>query len=64
MTDEGIPADVFVLDAIVHAYNFADENVIGGAYANSIIEGVYGYHTAFAPPGRPDLLLKRGGVPE
>ena len=54
-----IPDDVFVLDATAHAYNFADENVIGGAYANSIIEGVYGFHTAFAPPGRPDLVLKR-----
>ena len=50
---------MFVLDATAHAYNFADENVIGGAYADSIIEGVYGFHTAFAPPGRADLVLKR-----
>ena len=54
-----IPDDVFVLDAVAHAYNFADDNVIGGVYANSIIEGVYGFHTAYSPPGRPDLLLKR-----
>ena len=33
--------------------------MIGGAYAGSIIEGVYGFHTAFAPPGRPDLVLRR-----
>lgn len=54
-----ISDDVFVFDAITHAYNFADENVIGGPYANSIIEGVYGVHLAFAPPDRSDLLLKR-----
>jgi uncharacterized protein len=53
------PDDVFVLDATVHAYNFAEQNVIGGVYANSIIEGVYGFHTAFAPAGRADLVLKR-----
>ena len=54
-----IPDDVFVLDAVTHAYNFADENIIGGAYASGIIEGVYGFHAAFGPAGRPDLVLQR-----
>jgi uncharacterized protein len=53
------PDDVFVLDATAHAYNFAANNVAGEPYASSIIDGVYGFHTAFAPPGRPDLVLKR-----
>lgn len=49
--------DVFVLDAIAHAYNFSDSNQIGQPYANGIATGVYQMHTQFAPVGRPDLVL-------
>jgi len=48
--------DVFVLDAIAHAYNFAPENRIGQPYADGISNGVYQMHREFSPPGRPDLL--------
>ncbi len=49
--------DVFVLDAIAHAYNFRQSNRIGQPYADGIATGVYQMHTQFAPPGRPDLVL-------
>ena len=49
--------DVFVLDAICHAYNFAPENRIGEPYADGIATGVYQMHKQFAPPNRPDLIL-------
>jgi len=49
--------DVFVLDAISHAYNFHPDNRLGGVYAEGIVRGVYGAHGPFAPPGRPDLVL-------
>lgn len=48
--------DVFVLDAICHAYNFSPENRIGQPYADGISKGVYDMHQAFSPPGRPELL--------
>jgi uncharacterized protein len=48
--------DVFVIDAICHAYNFAPENRIGQPYADGISKGVYDMHLAFSPPNRPDLL--------
>ena len=48
--------DVFVLDAICHAYNFATENRVGQPYADGISKGVYDMHLAFSPPNRPDLL--------
>jgi predicted TIM-barrel fold metal-dependent hydrolase len=51
--------DVFVIDAISHAYSFAPENRIGGSYPDNIAEGVYQMHVAFAPPDRPDLILDR-----
>lgn len=49
--------DVFVLDAIAHAYNFAPGNRIGQPYADGIATGVYQMHTAYAPYNRPDLIL-------
>ncbi len=49
--------DVFVLDAICHAYNFSPQNRIGQPYANGISDGVYQMHRLFTPPGRPELLL-------
>jgi len=49
--------DVFVLDAICHAYNFSSQNRIGQPYANGISDGVYQMHREFSPPGRPELLL-------
>lgn len=49
--------DVFVLDAIAHAYNFRESNRIGQPYADGIATGVYQMHTQYAPPGRPDLVL-------
>lgn len=49
--------DVFVLDAIAHAYNFRQSNRIGQPYADGIATGVYQMHTQYAPPGRPDLIL-------
>ena len=49
--------DVFVLDAICHAYNFSPQNRIGQPYANGISDGVYQMHQQFSPPGRPELLL-------
>jgi predicted TIM-barrel fold metal-dependent hydrolase len=48
--------DVFVLDAIAHAYNFSPENRIGQPYADGIANGVYQMHIEFSPPGRPELL--------
>jgi uncharacterized protein len=51
--------DVFVLDGIAHAYNFREENRLGGTYAEGIVEGVYGMHLQFSPPGRDDLVLTR-----
>ena len=51
--------DVFVIDAISHAYSFARENRIGGSYPDNIAEGVYQMHVQFTPPGRPDLVLDR-----
>lgn len=49
--------DVFVLDAISHAYNFNPENRVGGDYADTIADSVYQFHLNFSPPGRDDLLL-------
>lgn len=49
--------DVFVLDAISHAYNFNPENRLGGAYADTIADAVYQLHLQYSPPGRDDLLL-------
>lgn len=49
--------DVFVLDAIAHAYSFSQSNRIGQPYADGIATGVYQMHLQFAPPGRPDLIL-------
>lgn len=49
--------DVFVLDAITHAYNFRPDNRLGGEYADGIIRGVYGAHEPYSPPGRKDLVL-------
>jgi predicted TIM-barrel fold metal-dependent hydrolase len=51
--------DVFVIDAISHAYSFAPDNRIGGSYPDNIAEGVYQMHVQFAPQGRPDLILDR-----
>ncbi|WP_189343765.1 MULTISPECIES: amidohydrolase family protein [unclassified Mesorhizobium] len=51
--------DVFVLDAICHAYNFRLANRIGQPYANGIADGVFQMHREFSPPNRPDLLLDR-----
>jgi predicted TIM-barrel fold metal-dependent hydrolase len=51
--------DVFVLDAISHAYNFSPENRIGGSYPDNIVEGVYQMHVLFTPPDRPELVLDR-----
>ena len=49
--------DVFVLDAICHAYSFDPENRIGQPYADGISTGVYQFHRHFAPKGRDDLIL-------
>jgi predicted TIM-barrel fold metal-dependent hydrolase len=49
--------DVFVLDAICHAYNFSRRNRIGQPYADGISDGVYQMHQLFTPPNRPELLL-------
>ncbi len=49
--------DVFVLDAISHAYNFSAANRIGQPYADGIATGVYQVHRQFAPRGREDLIL-------
>jgi uncharacterized protein len=49
--------DVFVCDAIAHAYNFSPENRLGGAYADTIADAVYQLHVNFSPPGREDLLI-------
>ena len=51
--------DVFVLDGTCHAYNFRPDNHAGGTYAEGIVEGVYGMHVQFSPPGRDDLVLQR-----
>jgi hypothetical protein len=50
-------SDVFVFDAIAHAYNFQRSNRIGQPYADGIADGVYQMHREFSPPNRPDLLL-------
>jgi uncharacterized protein len=50
-------SDVFILDAIAHAYNFERSNRIGQPYADGIADGVYQMHLAMSPPNRPDLLL-------
>jgi predicted TIM-barrel fold metal-dependent hydrolase len=52
-------SDVFVLDAIAHAYNFSPDNRIGQPYADGIAEGVYQMHREFTPRGRDDLLHDR-----
>jgi uncharacterized protein len=49
--------DVFVCDAIAHAYNFSPENRLGGAYADTIADAVHQLHLNFSPPGREDLLI-------
>lgn len=49
--------DVFVLDAIAHAYSFAESNRIGQPYANGIATGVYQMHTQYSPHNRGDLVL-------
>lgn len=51
--------DVFVLDAICHAYNFRKANRIGQPYANGIADGVFQMHREFSPRGRPEILLDR-----
>ena len=51
--------DVFVLDAISHAYSFSSGNRIGQPYADGIANGVYQFHAQFAPAGRPDLVLDK-----
>ena len=51
--------DVFVLDAICHAYNFSARNRIGQPYADGISEGVYQMHKEFTPPNRPDLIIDK-----
>ena len=51
--------DVFVLDAICHAYNFSEQNRIGQPYADGIADGVYQMHREFSPRGRPELLMDR-----
>ena len=51
--------DVFVLDAVAHAYSFGPGNRIGQPYADGIATGVYTIHQAFAPHDRPDLVLDR-----
>lgn len=63
-TDRGIPKemiavlnDVFVLDAISHAYNFDPKNRIGGDYADNIADSVHQLHLQFSPPGRDDLII-------
>jgi predicted TIM-barrel fold metal-dependent hydrolase len=48
--------EVFVLDAITHAYNFSPENRIGQPYADGIADGVYQMHLQFSPPGEEWLL--------
>ena len=50
-------SDVFVFDAIAHAYNFQQSNRIGQPYADGIADGVFQMHREFSPPNRPDLLL-------
>ena len=49
--------DVFVLDAVCHAYSFNPRNRIGQPYADGIATGVYQIHRHFAPKGRNDLIL-------
>lgn len=49
--------DVFVLDAVCHAYSFDPPNRIGQPYADGISTGVYQIHRHFAPKGRDDLIL-------
>ncbi len=49
--------DVFVMDAICHAYSFSAQNRIGQPYADGIATGVYQMHKLFAPPNRPELVL-------
>jgi hypothetical protein len=49
--------DVFLMDAICHAYNFAPHNRIGEPYANGIATGVYQIYKNFSPYDRPDLML-------
>lgn len=51
--------DVFVMDGTCHAYSFRPENCTGGTYADGIVDGVYGMHMQFSPPGRDDLILQR-----
>lgn len=51
--------DVFVLDAIAHAYNFSRANRIGQPYADGIERGTYEGHRDMSPIGRPDLVLDR-----
>jgi len=55
MTD--VLDDVFVLDAISHAYNFDPENRLGGDYADNIADSVYQLHLQYSPPGREEVLL-------
>jgi len=52
-------SDVFVLDAISHAYNFCTANRIGQPYADGIERGTYEGHRDMSPVDRPDLVLDR-----
>jgi predicted TIM-barrel fold metal-dependent hydrolase len=53
MSETALPPDVFVLDAINHAYNFSPDNRIGQPYADGIADGVYAMHVQFTPDGQP-----------
>jgi predicted TIM-barrel fold metal-dependent hydrolase len=50
--------DAFVVDAVVHGYNIAPENRIGGRYADGAAAALAGAHTAWAPA--PEWALPPG----
>jgi uncharacterized protein len=50
--------DSFVIDAVVHGYNFAPENQKGGPIGQQIVGMLYhGFHSGFQPRGQPQWIL-------
>ena len=50
--------DSFVLDAVVHGYNFAPENQKGGVICQQLVGMIYhGFHCGFQPRGQSQWIL-------
>jgi predicted TIM-barrel fold metal-dependent hydrolase len=54
--------NAFVVDAVVHGYNFAPENRIGGKYSDGTATALGGAHTAWSPS--PEWALPPGRIVE